>query len=364
MLLGATPLFLSIGNMMLPEIALTAAAVWGFVAFAHGRLGWAAAAGVFGVLLKETGLAAPAAVGIAVLYDAWERGELKTMATARRALLAAVPLFALLAFFVWQKLAVGYFVFPHHADLFVQRPFGPESLFTVFPSLLFWHGRWVLVAAAALATWLGFGIVRAALRRGPTADPRVPSRGALLVGFVALVVVNAIFFSKMFWLERYVLPAHPAVIVGAMFLVAVGIEHMPVLAAMPAAAGIAIGLAHLWSAPGPDQEELSFAYAHVIATHRAAFAAIDGEAPHVLTTWPMTVELENPYLGYVEAPIETTNVRYVEDDDDLERAPSHILVSSASPRADTLREIAEAHDLSPAGRFRVGHAPTLELFAR
>ncbi|NIS33663.1 MAG: hypothetical protein GWN07_24205, partial [Actinobacteria bacterium] len=70
MLLGATPLFLSIGNMMLPEIALTAAAVWGFVAFAHGRLGWAAAAGVFGVLLKETGLAAPAAVGIAVLYDA------------------------------------------------------------------------------------------------------------------------------------------------------------------------------------------------------------------------------------------------------------------------------------------------------
>jgi 4-amino-4-deoxy-L-arabinose transferase-like glycosyltransferase len=362
LLLGATPLFMSMGNMMLPEMALTAAAVWGFLAIAHGRLGWAAAAGVFGVLLKETGLAAPAAVGVIVLYDAWERGELRAAAPLRRSLVATIPLFALCLFFVWQKLVVGYFIFPHHADLLVERPFGISNLFTVFPSLFAWHGRWVLVVAAILASWLGSSVLRVRLRLDVTTERWMPSRGALLVGFAALVLLNALFFSKMFWLERYVLPAHPAVILAATFLVVVGMEHLPVLAALPAAVGIAMGLANLWSDPGPDQEELSFAYANVIATHREAFAAIEGDAPHVLTTWPMTVELENPYLGYVDEPIESTNVRYVAGEPEV--TPSHVLISSASSRADALREIADAQGLSPVGRFRVGHAPSLELYAR
>jgi hypothetical protein len=138
---------MSIGNMLLPEMALTAAAVFAFLALAHGRLGWAAAIGVFAVLIKETGLAGAAAVGVVVLYDAWERGGVFSKDAIRRALVAAVPLFALLAFFAFQKASVGYFVFPHHASLLAERPFGPTSLFTVFPSLFFWHGRWIVTLA-------------------------------------------------------------------------------------------------------------------------------------------------------------------------------------------------------------------------
>jgi hypothetical protein len=358
---------MSIGNMLLPEMALTAAAVFAFLALAHGRLGWAAAIGVFAVLIKETGLAGAAAVGVVVLYDAWERGGVFSKDAIRRALVAAVPLFALLAFFAFQKASVGYFVFPHHASLLAERPFGPTSLFTVFPSLFFWHGRWIVTLAALLAAWLGGSALRAALRNTELErDARwVPSRRALFIGFATLVLLNTLFFSKMFWLERYVLPAHPVVLLSAGFILVVGLEHLPVLSALPFAVATAMGLAHLWAPTGPDQEELTFAYAHVIATHREAFTAVaagDVEEAHVLSTWPMTIELENPYLGYVDRAVRATNVRYLDGSHDT--TFTHVLVSNASSRAEALRDEAEARYMARVGTFRVGSAPRLELYAR
>lgn len=358
--LGSTPLFMSIGNMMLPEIPLTAAAVLGLLAIAHGRLGWAVAFGVFGVLVKETGLAAAGAVFFIVLVDGWERGGLTSRDTLRRAAVAALPGLVLAGFFVWQKLSVGYFVYPHHAALFAERSFAP---FTIFPSLCFWHARWVLVGAAALATWLGWPAVRERVMAPPGETGRwAPSRRAVLAGLAALILVNAVFFAQMFWLERYALPAHPAFLLIAMFLVVVGLDHLPVLAALPAAVVIALGLGHLWAPTGPDQEEHTFAYAHVIATHERAFAAVQHDAPDVLTTWPMTVELENPYLGYVDERVEALSARYYDPGD--ERSFTHVLVSDASPQADTLRSLASEWNMAPLGTFRLGHAPALELYGR
>lgn len=365
LLLGVTPLFMSMGNMLLPEMPLTAVAVLSFFALARGHLGVSVALGIAAVLIKETGIFAAAGVGAAVLFDARSRGTLREKAGVARVASAAAPLFALGLFFVWQKSTAGYFVYPHHADLFADRPLSWSNLVTVFPSLFAWHGRLIVVLAALFAAVIAF-------RRTPAAieapEPRwTPTRSAVMVGAAVVVVANAIFFTKMFWLERYALPAHPLVLVaacGALFVL-VTPERRRLSHSLPWApvfAAVMLGALSMWAQPAPDQEEQTFAYADVIATHRSAIRAIGGPDPYVLTTWPMTIEARHAYLGYAERDTDTLHLRYLDDHAD---APiSHVLVSTASSSADALREEARRRGMRRLSSHRVGGAPTLELWGR
>lgn len=358
LLLGATPLAMSIGNMLLPEMPLTALAVLSLLAFARGRLGLAVVCGVAAVWMKETGIFAAGAIGAGVLVDAWRRRALGDAATWWRAGLASVPLLALLAFFAWQKAYAGYFVFPHHQSLFADRPLEWSNLLTVWPSLLVWHGRWMVVLAAIVA--LGLGRTDAI---APHEERWMPEQSAVVAACGALVLFNAIFFTKMFWLERYALPAHPGLLVcacGALFTglrrieparVRSVIAHVPVLAAALA------GVLSLRAPAPPDAEEHTFAYADVIETHRRAFAALEESDAPVLTTWPMTVELREPYLGYVERPLATVHVRHLGSED-----VGSILVNVASSRAGELREQAERRGMTKVATFREGVAPAIELY--
>lgn len=361
LLLGTTPLFLSIGNMVLPEMPLVALTVLALLAFARGRLGLAVLCGVAMVWIKETGIFSAAAIGVGVLYDVVlsDRRRREERPWSRIAL-ATAPLVALLAFFGWQKLTAGYFVFPHHQNLFADRPLELDNLLTVWPSLLAWHHRWIVVAAAALALALG---IRDAPREPTERTARWrPTRGAVIAACVALVLFNAIFFTKMFWLERYALPAHPGLLVvicGALFagVSRLGALVRPTVRWGAVGAAAFFGIAGLWSPTAPDSEEHTFAYADVIATHREAFAVLDPTDAPVLTTWPMTVELEQPYLGYVERPIATLHVRHLEDE-----PPGAILVNAASGRAEDLRERAAALGMHRVATFARGVAPRLELY--
>ena len=62
-----------------------------------------------------------------------------------------------------------------------------------------------------------------------------PSTSAVLVGGAFVVLANVLFFTKMFWLERYGLPAHPLILVaacGALFSVATR-NHKPLFQTLP-----------------------------------------------------------------------------------------------------------------------------------
>jgi len=373
LLLGVTPLFMSMGNMLLPEMPLTALAVASFLAVTRGRVGLAALLGVCAVLMKETGIFAAAGVGATVLFDAWRRGTLRSRSSAFRIAWCTVPLFALLAFFIWQRATAGYFVYPHHANLFTDRPVEASNLITVFPSLFFWHGRWIV---------LSWGLVAVLLARrletsppdGEGADeaPWAPTRTAVLIGFAVLAGANALFFAKMFWLERYALPVHPVLLVaatGAVF-VPLGLgAHRRRLAAwlpwLPILLAALVGASRMRAPTEPDAEEHTFAYADVIRTHRAALESIEAgpsAAPHVLTTWPMTVELRYAYLGYVRRDTSALNVRYL--DQHPEARFSHVVVNTASGRAGALREEARRRGMRRSSQYRVGVAPTLEVWGR
>lgn len=354
LLLATTPLFMSVGNMLLPEVPLTALSVLALALFARGRLGWAVALGVAMVWTKETGIFAAAAIGVGVLVDQHQRGRWR----ARPIALATVPLWALGAFFVWQKLNAGYFVFPHHANLLADRPLELVGLLTVWPSLIGWHLRGVVVAGALAAVALGLR------RRQRPASPR-PTRRAVVAACLALVLFNAAFFTKMFWLERYALPAHPGLLVVLSAAILWGFDRLGALARPTVRWGL-IGVAAFAGVLGlraeapRDAEEQTFAYVDVIETHRVAFAALEEDDAPVLTSWPMTVELKEPWLGYVEAPVEVIHERHAPED---ARAGS-MLVNSGSWRADELRDRARSRGMHRAYTVKIGVAPALELFRR
>ena len=358
LLLGTTPLFMSMANMLLPEMFLTGLTALALLLYARGSLLGASICGAALVLIKETGVFVPTAIVGATLWEGWRAGSLRTRRSAARLALAAAPIAVLCGFFAWQKLLAGYFVFPHHQNLLWDRPFGVEALWTVFPSMFAWHGRWIGVAVAVGATaW--------AIRRREGVTPRPsgaprPVVEAVTVAIVLLIAANAVFFAKMFWLERYALPAHP----GLLVLVAAAVLRL-----RPPAIGWAVvtvvcllGIRGLYSTPGADEAELTFAYADVIATHRQAFDALP-EGAVVLTAWPMIEELRQPELGFVEEAVDAVHARHLVDDV-VPPTFDHVLLAARSNDASAMRAAAASRGLRLVGTFRIGAAPqAIELYA-
>ncbi|MCA9615076.1 MAG: hypothetical protein KC586_20110, partial [Myxococcales bacterium] len=175
------------------------------------------------------------------------------------------------------------------------------------------------------------------------------------------------FFAKMFWLERYALPAHVGVVVLAGGALLWGIEALPkprrALRWAPVGLACAIGLVGTRALTEADAEEQTFVYVDAIDTHRAAFEAVEDEAerlgrdPVVLTPWPMQIELREPYLGYVDRPFETIHPRSAGDASfDL------LLFGEGSWRAPELRARAEELGFVRRARFQRGEVQALELW--
>lgn len=343
-LLGTSPLFLSMGAFLLPEMPLTALSVLALVLASRERFGAAAAVGVALVWIKETGVGPPIAIAGAIGIAAWRRGALKE--AWRSIAVSLIPLLALALFFVWQRMTAGYFVFPHHQSLFTDRPFGIENVWTALPSLFLWHGRWVVTAAAAIAL-----IVLAVQRRWPDAL----RADVTVLAIVLLALGNIVFFAKMFWLERYALPVHPGVLV--LMLVVIVEAARSRLAAAPVLVAAGLGLSSLWT-PGVAEEH-TFAFAFVVRSHVRAFAALDDSDPLVLTTWPLTTELREPWLGYVDAPMRSEHPDGLGDQE-----PDVVLVDPGSHLADALRSLARDRGMSLHETIREGTAPPLEIWSR
>lgn len=355
-LLACTPMYLAIGNMLLPEVPLTALSALALALFARRKLALAVLLGVAMVWIKETGIFTAAAIGVGELVQQ----RIERRLDMKRIALATVPLFALGAFFTMQKLSAGYFVFPHHADLFAERDVGPLDLLTVVPSLFGWHARWFLSAAAGAGLMLGTR--RAAASGDPAAVDRAPV-AAVVAACGGLVLFNAIFFTQMFWLERYALPAHPGLLVVLAAAVMNGFVRLAPLSRATLRWGLValvafVGVLGLRAATPADEEEHTFAYADVVRAHQRACDALGPADAPVLTSWPMTVELEDPRLGYRRRRLDAIHER----DADASTTFGAVLVNAGSWRADALRAKARAARMSRDERIRVGVAPPMEIW--
>ncbi len=287
-LLVASPLFQTMASMALPEMAMTALTAASFYAFARGRVAESAALGTLLVLVKEVGVACPLAIAGAIALEALGRRD---RTGVRRVAIAVAPVLVLALFFAAQKMAEGWFVLPYHAALFHEEHSLVEQLVRVAKSL-FVDGRWIaLLAAAALGVWRRDALARA-----------WREHREVFVAFALFAVMNVGFFTKMFFLERYVLPVHVYACVILAGCLAVEGPRWPGLAA----AAVAIGVAFSRRSAGTDMTsgETSFRYLHAVHAHEALFRRLeaDGGDPRVLTVWPVTDELREPFLGWVRRP--------------------------------------------------------------
>ncbi len=358
-LLAVSPLFMSMSAFFLPEMPLTALTVLALVLAARGQIGWAAFVGVLLVWIKETGVGPPIAIAGGLFVEALgqpgdRRANLR--AAARPIAISLLPVVALAVFFVWQRATAGYFIFPHHQALFSDRPFGVWNAITVFPSIFGWHGRW-LVTAVALAA-LGTLLLRGRSLRGLPRDRTSVAIGLLLLG-------NAVFFAKMFWLERYALPVHPGIVVLLVLAIATFARDLPrragiALTALPVAVACVIGLGSLHHVS--SAHEHTFAFADVVASHEEAFDWLSNQDADrlVLTTWPITTEMREPWLGFVDAPMRSVGPESLEEGS--APAPDVVLVDLASSRRDGLRDVARSRGMHVLTTVEHGTAPRLEIW--
>jgi hypothetical protein len=358
-MLATSPLFMSMSAFLLPEMPLTALTVLAFVLAHRGRLGWAAFVGVLLVWTKETGVGPPIAIAGGLVVEALAKpGDRRAnlRASARGVGISLLPVVALAAFFVWQRATAGYFVFPHHQALFTDRPFGFWNVATVIPSIFEWHGRWVVTLAACVAA-LALYVRGRSWRNLPT--------DRTSVAIVLLLLGNAVFFAKMFWLERYALPVHPGICVLLVMVIGAAARELPersrvALAAAPVGIASVLGLASLHETSGAHEH--TFAFADVVRSHEEALAwlAEADEDALVLTTWPFTTEMREPWLGFVDAPLRAMGPDAL--DEDPPRVPDLVLVDPSSSRRDRLREVARARGLRVLTTVQHGTSPALEIW--
>ncbi len=305
-LLAASPLFLTMASETLPEVPLTALTLASVYAFARGRAVESALWGCALVLLKETGVACPLAIAGALALRAGLTRDLR--GHVREFALALAPVAVLAAFFLWQRAAEGWFVLPYHAALFHERHALGGQFVRVARSMVAADGRgWAVLAAAlaALSRWLHREGVFA------TPAPAGTDRRTVVTALGLLALANLVFFTKMFFLERYALPAHPGitlvvagVLVPGALPVGLGRRVRTVLPVAVLALACAVGVARRRVPVGYASGEITFGYLDAVQAHQAVLRRLDTRSPSpvVLTSWPMTDELRAPWLGWVRRP--------------------------------------------------------------
>ncbi|MEI8255103.1 MAG: glycosyltransferase family 39 protein, partial [Deltaproteobacteria bacterium] len=337
---AVSPLFLTMSSEALPEIPCTALTMAVLYAFARGRYRQCAAWGCALVLTKELAVAAPAAVAGALLLHSLRRGTFREDLPAIATL--SVPAVPLVGFFAWQRLAEGWFITPYHASLFNTPHSYLESFEHVVATLVAFNGRLALTGAALLAMLLP------GPRRVVPEEKGAPARGTVYVALALLIAANVAFYTRGWFLDRYALPAHPAVaLVAASAFVGFTSRAVARWSAATLALVVAITASVAWSERESGRDygsgETTFRYVHAMRAQQAIFAAMEarGGDPAVLTTWPMSDELRYPYLGWVHRPFRVVNADYA---DPASPAPSvdAVVVFDAVGSARRLRDQARA----------------------
>jgi len=350
-LLLTAPLFLTMSSEALPEMALTALTTASFYAFARGRMVECAVWGTLLVLVKETGVACPLAIaGAATIESITERSPREG---ARRAGLSLLPVVVLAAFFVAQKRAEGWFVLPYHSGLFHERHSLIEQLARVAESIFVTDGRIVTVLGA---------IVLAVLRRRTVLGSWEKRHRAVLTAFGLYTIMNLGFFAKMFFLERYVLPVHVVVVVVLGGLLAPA--GATVRARMPglAAVVLSIGIALSRRSAGSDMAsgETTFRYLHAVHAYHALYGRLEATSqnPVVLTDWPVTDALREPFLGWVSRPFQCVHINA---DPGAYQAVDRVIAVEGLGSFERLQRAAREHGFSRIDREEEGGA-AIELW--
>lgn len=284
LLLFVTPLFFMqamMAQLDMPAMAFTTLAL---VLFLDRRYAWCAAISTILVLVKETGLLAPA------IFAAWLWFREKRR---RQALLFLAPVIALAAWLVVLKSATGHWLGdPGFAHYNVEYSLSP-----VRSGLALFRRIWYVFGAEF--RWIGTAAIACALRR--TRLFRSDHWALLALFFSGHVLLVSLFGGAA--LERYLLPVFPIFYAA----VATAFSALPFRRRRPAVAVLAAALcvSLFWNAPYPFPLENNLAMVDFVELHQAAAGYLERNAAtaKIATAWPLTGALRRPEFHYVRKPL-------------------------------------------------------------
>ena len=294
-LLCLSPLFFAQSMLAQLDMPAMSLSVLALLLFLQNRFRASAIACMVLVLLKETGLVAPALLGCWLLFE--RRASLGYKANERaQALWFLLPLPALLLWLAALRHVTGHwFGNPAFTEYNLWEPLHPARFLIAFLRRIYYLfvGSGHFIGTAALV-W--------ALRRMPLLRSR-PWRIAAAFVLAHVLVVSALGGAV---LERYLLPALPIVYIA--FAVSLG-------ALLPRARQLTFGalLVCLIAAnfinplyPFPFENNLQFV--NFVELQKTAASSIGARNGTVATAFPMAEALRNPDLGFVRTPRKVTAI--------------------------------------------------------
>lgn len=284
LLLFVTPLFFMqamMAQLDMPAMVFTTLAL---VLFLERRYVWCAAVSTLLVLVKETGLVAPA------IFAAWLWYREKRR---REALLFLAPVVALAAWLVVLRSATGHWLgdtgFAHYNVEY--------SLSPVRAGLAILRRAWYVFGADF--RWIGTAAIIYAFRR--TRLFHTAGWALLALFFGGHVLLVSLFGGAT--LERYLLPVLPVFYVAA----ATGFSELGTRLRRGAVAMLTAGLfaGLFWNAPYPFPLENNLAMVDFVELHQAAAEYLERDAVNlkIATAWPLTGALRRTEFNYVRKPL-------------------------------------------------------------
>ena len=304
------PVFFAQSTMALIDLAAAGFAFWGLVAYLDGRLRASAIWFSLAVLTKETAVLVPVALLSTEVLGPWfTRGfhcDVHFRAPSRQSAVLLVPLLVLCLWYAFHYWRTGYvFGNPEFFRYNVQATINPLRILLALATRL-WQGvgylhLWVLTL---LMIW---AMSRPPLQDGDIERPRIAVPVQFVFGVVIFTFAVALAIVGGAVLARYMLTAVPLLIVLCVSTLWRRVRAWRWLIAVVGAAFVA---SWFLNPPYGFSPEDNLAYRDFVQMHGDAEHFLEQRFPsaRVLTAWPATDEITQPYLGYVTRPMRVVRI--------------------------------------------------------
>jgi len=304
------PVFFAQSTMALIDLAAAGLVFWGLEACLSGRMTAAALWFSLAVLAKETAVLAPVALVAWEMVSPWANRWFKALISLRERSWTAANLLAPVAvlgvWYAYHYTRTGHvFGNPEFFRYNVQATMSPLRILLVLV-MRFWQtfGYMHLWVLTLLMVW--------AMTRPPLLDdgaerPRIAVPVQMVFGVVILGFVSALSVVGGAVLARYMLTVVPLVIILAVSTLWRRIRAWRWLVS---AVCLVFGAGLFMNPPYGFSPEDNLAYRDYIVIHQDAESFLEERysAARVLTAWPASDEISQPYLGYVRRPLRVVRI--------------------------------------------------------
>ena len=349
---GLYSVFFAQSSLAQVDLAAAGFTFWGISAYLENRAWVAGAWFSLGVLTKETGILAPAALAgweilrpflaARIFAESVASGRTSSAlpnltaqdpaneTSTKQKFVLLVPLVPLIAWYGYHYIRTGYV-------------FGNPEFFRYNVAATLAFTRFLL--ALAMRLWQTFGYLHLwaltlcmllamllpPLKDGKEERPRITVRVQMM--FLAVIVTYMIVMALIGGavLARYMLPVVPLVIIVAVSTLWRRVRYWPAVILFVA---LCFVTAWFWDPPYGFSPEDNLAYRDYVLMHEDAERFLEARYPmaRVLTAWPASDELTRPWLGFVTRPMQVVRIEDFSLDEVL--AASDLVSNVESPRAE------------------------------